>query len=235
MNVFEIPSNGGGFVFGSPWGVSDLVVRFNDTAQTLSFAPNNINDPNPFWYSPLGGPGAVGNKRMEANLYQEQTNTLGGQTVQFSGSITGYTLASSHTVTAFIKDFAPDFSTFTESAVPVSATGNFSISLATDPTPGRHVQWGFQMSGPCVWITDAAQFGSVTISTAPPAAGCDSIDFNGDGLFPDDNDLVEFLTVLAGGECSTATCNDIDFNNDGLFPDDNDLVAFLTVLAGGNC
>ncbi len=63
---------------------------------------------------------------------------------------------------------------------------------------------------------------------------CGSIDFNGDGLFPDDNDLVEFLTVLAGGECSPGnTCGSIDYNGDGLFPDDNDLVDFLTVLAGG--
>jgi hypothetical protein len=68
-----------------------------------------------------------------------------------------------------------------------------------------------------------------------PPAGCDSIDFNGDGLFPDDADLVNFLAVLAGGACSTGTCNDIDFNNDGLFPDDSDLIAFLRVLAGGNC
>jgi hypothetical protein len=64
---------------------------------------------------------------------------------------------------------------------------------------------------------------------------CDSIDFNGDSLFPDDADLVDFLAVLAGGTCSTGTCNSIDFNNDGLFPDDQDLIAFLRVLAGGNC
>jgi hypothetical protein len=64
---------------------------------------------------------------------------------------------------------------------------------------------------------------------------CDSIDFNADSLFPDDQDLIDFLSVLAGGACSTNTCSDIDFNNDGLFPDDNDLLAFLTVLAGGNC
>lgn len=66
-------------------------------------------------------------------------------------------------------------------------------------------------------------------------SNCDTIDFNGDGLFPDDNDLVEFLGVLAGRQCDTAACNDIDFNNDGLFPDDADLIAFLTVLAGGDC
>jgi hypothetical protein len=64
---------------------------------------------------------------------------------------------------------------------------------------------------------------------------CDNIDFNDDGLFPDDQDLIDFLSVLAGGPCSTNTCNDIDFNNDGLFPDDNDLIAFLSVLAGGSC
>jgi hypothetical protein len=64
---------------------------------------------------------------------------------------------------------------------------------------------------------------------------CDSIDFNGDGLFPDDQDLVDFLSVLAGGPCSTGTCTDIDFNNDCLFPDDSDLVSFLSVLAGGGC
>ena len=76
---------------------------------------------------------------------------------------------------------------------------------------------------------------ALTVTFTPPIA-CDSIDFNGDGLFPDDNDLVDFLSVLAGGACSNEpNCNDIDFNNDGLFPDDNDLVAFLTVLAGGDC
>jgi hypothetical protein len=80
--------------------------------------------------------------------------------------------------------------------------------------------------------TTAVGSGNLTISTV----GCDSIDFNGDGLFPDDNDLVAFLTVLSGGTCDAGqNCADIDFNNDGLFPDDNDLIIFLTVLAGGNC
>jgi hypothetical protein len=71
--------------------------------------------------------------------------------------------------------------------------------------------------------------------TVLPPAGCDSIDFNGDRLFPDDADLIEFLNVLAGQACSTGTCGDIDFNNDGLFPDDADLLDFLTVLAGQPC
>jgi hypothetical protein len=72
-----------------------------------------------------------------------------------------------------------------------------------------------------------------TLAVAPL---CDPIDFNADTLFPSDQDLLDFLSVLAGGPCSPDnTCNDIDFNNDGLFPDDNDLITFLRVLAGGDC
>ncbi len=72
-------------------------------------------------------------------------------------------------------------------------------------------------------------------NTLPIAPGCNDIDFNNDGLFPDDNDLIDFLVVLAGGTCSTGNCDSIDFNNDGLFPDDNDLIAFLNKLAGQDC
>ncbi len=71
--------------------------------------------------------------------------------------------------------------------------------------------------------------------TLESAAGCDSIDFNADGLFPSDQDLIDFLAVLAGGDCSTGTCNDIDFNNNGLFPEDGDLIDFLGALAGSGC
>ncbi len=65
------------------------------------------------------------------------------------------------------------------------------------------------------------------------AGCCDSIDFNGNGVFPEDQDVVDFLSVLAGETC--ASCNDIDFNNNGVFPEDQDVVDFLTVLAGGTC
>jgi formylglycine-generating enzyme required for sulfatase activity len=83
--------------------------------------------------------------------------------------------------------------------------------------------------------TEGVDVGIRFASPALPPA-CDVIDFNADGLFPDDTDLLDFLSVLAGGSCSPGNvCNDIDFNNDGLFPDDEDLIAFLRVLAGGNC
>jgi hypothetical protein len=62
---------------------------------------------------------------------------------------------------------------------------------------------------------------------------CASIDFNNDGVFPDDADAADFLAVLAGLGCPE--CNGIDFNNDGIFPDDRDIADFLNVLAGGEC
>jgi hypothetical protein len=87
-------------------------------------------------------------------------------------------------------------------------------------------------------IAFAVSYTSNSVRLTVTDTTCDPIDFNRDGLFPDDADLIDFLSVLAGGSCSTDPtpgCADIDFNNDGLFPDDTDLVSFLTVLAGGGC
>jgi len=68
---------------------------------------------------------------------------------------------------------------------------------------------------------------------------CDSLDFNQDGLFPDTQDIADFLSVFGGGDCDPPNppqCNtDIDFNNDGLFPDTQDITALLSVFAGGPC
>lgn len=69
----------------------------------------------------------------------------------------------------------------------------------------------------------------------PQVPACPSIDFNNDGLFPAEEDLVDLFSVFAGGSCSTPNCNSIDINGDGLFPSDDDLLAFLLVLAGGQC
>ena len=64
---------------------------------------------------------------------------------------------------------------------------------------------------------------------------CDDTDFNNDGLFPDTQDLDDYLGVFSGSPCPSAACNDIDFNNDGLFPDTADIDAFLLVFSGGAC
>jgi len=64
---------------------------------------------------------------------------------------------------------------------------------------------------------------------------CDIIDFNGNGVFPEDQDVIDFFNVLAGGVCSTGNCQDIDFNNNEVYPEDLDVIDFFTVLAGGPC
>ncbi|HEX2836810.1 MAG TPA: hypothetical protein VHN77_01650 [Phycisphaerales bacterium] len=61
------------------------------------------------------------------------------------------------------------------------------------------------------------------------------IDFNNDGVYPDTQDINDFLAVFSGGPCPTQSCNTIDFNGDGLFPDTSDIDAFLSVFSGGPC
>ncbi|HYF15189.1 MAG TPA: CHRD domain-containing protein, partial [Phycisphaerales bacterium] len=67
-----------------------------------------------------------------------------------------------------------------------------------------------------VVITNGCGKPTISAGATLDVTGCDSIDFNGDGLFPDNTDLEDFLSVFGGGPCSTGTCGDIDFNNDGL-------------------
>jgi len=169
MNVFNLPADGGAFQFGSPWGKPDLNTTFDDVAGTLTLSPNTIGDPNPYWYIGGGGPGAQGNKIMEANLYQEFNGSLAGQTVTFQGNVLSNSFTGAHSAIAFVKDYAPDFSSFTVSQVALTP-GAFSISLNTINDPARHVQFGFQVVGVDVWFTDTAPFGNAVISTPAPGS-----------------------------------------------------------------
>src|SRR4051794_662531 len=115
MNVSETPQHGGGYVFGSSWGVPDLTATFSGSVLTLG--PNSVNDTSSFWYTPSGGPGSVGNKIMDANMYIETTGVYTGQTLSFTGNVLANTLVGSvnqqgngWTSVAFIKDFASDYS-----------------------------------------------------------------------------------------------------------------------------
>jgi hypothetical protein len=174
MNVYDLAWN---WHFGQPWGFADLRAVWTDY-YTLTLGPNTIGDPNEYWYQCVdgytppdcGGPGAPGNKYMEANAYAEVTGPLAGQTVTFSGDVTEYTLTSAHNVVAFVKDYAPDYSSYVEQSVPLTGTGLFSVTLACINDPSRHVQWGFQMIGVNVWETDVYPFGKITIGRDPAIA-----------------------------------------------------------------
>ena len=172
MNVFALPSAGGGYQFGSSWGTADLTATFS--GPTLTLGPNCINDPNAYWYTPAGGPGATGNKIMDASMYVETpTNTYNGQTLTFTGDVLANTLVGSvdangngWTSVAFIKDFAPDYSSSVMVTAPL-VNGVFSISLATINDPTRHVQYGFETVGPDVWVTDIAPYGNIQVTAVP--------------------------------------------------------------------
>lgn len=105
---------------------------------------------------------------MEATYYVEKGSELSGQNVTFSGTVLNNTLVSPHHSVAFIKDFAPDYSSANTATVPL-VNGAFTVSLATLPGAGRHVQYGFKTYGPNVWPTDVGIKGAVRILNVPAA------------------------------------------------------------------
>ncbi|HWB52761.1 MAG TPA: PEP-CTERM sorting domain-containing protein [Tepidisphaeraceae bacterium] len=165
MNVSDLPSAGGAYEFGSAWGTADLTATFSGPVLTLG--PNSVNDPSSYWYTPSGGPGATGNKIMDANMYVEfDDGSLAGQNITFTGDVLSNTFISGYTTVAFIKDFAPDFSSSVSTTVALTP-GVFSISLNTINDPSRHVQYGFETIGPDVWITDRDPVGNAQITGVP--------------------------------------------------------------------
>jgi hypothetical protein len=171
MNVFQL--DGTTPVFQSGWGIGDLNSTFNSSS-SVTMSPNTIGDPNnPFWYIPAGAPGSLGQKVMEGNLYGQQTGTYAGQTVTFAGSVTSFSLSTNaagipYQLTAFIRDFAPDYSSFATSTQVITSTGDFAIALSAINDPARHVQWGLQIKGPNIWPTDSAQLGVAGSATVVP-------------------------------------------------------------------
>ena len=169
MNVYEIPANGGGYLWGSGWGFADLTAVYSGANLTLG--PNTIGDPDPYWYIGGGGPGQAGNKVMYADGYaQVDDGSLAGQTVTFTGTVLSNTLTSAHVAKAFLRDFAPDYSSFNFTMIDLPVSGDFSLSINTVNDPARHVQWGFEMQGVCVWVTDVAPFGTVVIGPMTPVS-----------------------------------------------------------------
>jgi hypothetical protein len=177
MNVSNTPQDPtapGAYQFGSTWGTADLTATFSGPVLTLG--PNSVNDPSNYWYLPSGGPGSVGNKIMDANMYVETTGVYTGQTVTFTGNVLSNTLVGNvnqqgngWTSVAFVKDFAPDYSSSVSTTVALTP-GVFSISLPTINNPARHIQYGFETIGPDVWSTDRGPYGNIQITGVPEPA-----------------------------------------------------------------
>lgn len=175
MSVYELPSNGSAFVSSSAWPVNDLNANYL-ASDTVVFSPNTITNTGSDWYDPgTGGVGSLGQKQMYAFLYAQQTGVLAGQTLQFEGIVSDFSLGTNaagipYSFYAYVSDFAPDFSSVVETIVPITSTGNFNVTQVLDPGAGRHVQWGLQMFGPNIWPGDTEQLevaGSVTVEAIP--------------------------------------------------------------------
>ena len=173
MNWFNLPSAGGAYAGGSSWGIPDLTASFTST--TLTLGPNHIGDMNSYWYTPMGQPGATGNKVMDANLYNETTGTYVGTTLTFTGNVLSDTLVGqtapngvTWSSVAFIKDFVANYSSSVSVTAPL-VNGVFNISLLTSSDPTHHIQYGFETIGSDVWVTDIGQYGTVVIQVPEPS------------------------------------------------------------------
>jgi hypothetical protein len=164
MNWTPAPGNAAGYggTGSSSWGVSDLQATFS--GGTLTLLPNvNVYAPgNNYWVNADGS----GANIMDANIYNETAGTYVNTTLMFSYDVLANTLVSPYTSIAFIKDFAPDYSSFTEQSAALTP-GVGTISLLTSANAGDHIQYGFETFGPDANPATAAALGSVIIAPTP--------------------------------------------------------------------
>jgi hypothetical protein len=161
MNVFELPSNGGGYDFGNSWGTSDLQAIFSGATLTLSPCTNIWETTDTYW---VQGDGVSPNKTMDANMYV-QNDALAGQTVTFEGDTLANTLVSPYTCVAFIKDYNASYSLIGESSTVLTPGQEFDISLATGA--GDNIQYGFEMIGPDANPSTDASLGFIQVAPVP--------------------------------------------------------------------
>ncbi len=107
---------------------------------------------------------------------------------------------------------------------PTAATSTLTLSNVTPSDQGLY---------DCLVTIACGTAPSASASLIVTTELCDSIDFNNNAVFPEDQDVIDFFNVLSGAICPT--CSDIDFNNNGVFPEDQDVIDFFNVLAGGSC
>ena len=154
-------ASGYGGTGGGSWGLADLQASFSGTTLTLSPNINTYVPGNPYWVNANGS----GANRMDANIYNEATGTYVGTTLTFNYNVVANTLASGYSAQAFIKDFAPDYSSVTQTTAALTP-GAGSVSLLTSANAGDHIQYGFEMFGPNANPATVAALGTVVIAPA---------------------------------------------------------------------
>ena len=150
VNVFDSATSAdcGGFCFGSGWAVGDLQASVNGASVTLQPNFNTYNAADAYWAN-----GAVGNKTVEANLFEEIGAVPAGTgSYSWGGFVDSNTLDAAYTATAFIKvlDSAAGYADVLGASQALPSSGEFSVSgdLTAYEGDARYIlQVGFQVVG----------------------------------------------------------------------------------------
>ncbi len=231
VNVFELSFDffdrnifGIGFQIGTSVDVYDTRITFGDHV----VPPNG--DHNVLMISPRPSPDDPPPEPpfTFAFLFSEPVNYFSVERPAISGDATSPFVHPAWTLEAFADDLSAPVATAGEGSTIATSFVNKATVAVSAPLirSVRIITQGGEASVPGVLVDGFA------MQTVP---ACDPIDFNRDGLFPDAQDVVDFLIVFSGGACPTPTCGDIDFNNDGLQPDSGDIDSLLEAFAGGPC
>ena len=214
MNVFELPENGGGYVFGQPWGVPELSAIFTPSVNNVKLLPNtNTYAENPtdgFWVNQTTG---AGNKNMEAITFIEPGAGANDNDLAFGGNVVGNTLDAAYTAKYFIKALDPNngyADIFNGSKTfDLPASGTFSVSATAAELPaGLIVQYGFVMVGPNADPATAGALGSVVIDGDFPVGEVQStpiyVRLNGSAI---NNNQTGVVTVSSESEAVAHVVN----------------------------
>ena len=171
MNVFSLPANGGGFLFGFVDGTSALQATFGTTNLTLSPCTNVWGQSGYVTGGTPPQPAVI----MDANCYV-QDDTLANTNVVFVGSCASNTLTANpepqtgvyYTSVAFIKAFDAGYAVISSVTSNLVAGQSFSINL--DTTGAAHVQYGFETMGPPADPATASALGNVVVNLSTPSA-----------------------------------------------------------------
>jgi len=170
MNVFDLPADGGGYQFGSAWGLDDMKSTFDLTANTVTLQPNfntyADNPTDPFWVNQTT---TEGNKNMEGSTFVEPAG-LNDADLTFKGHVISNTIDAGYETKFFIKALDPNagYSDALGGAkvFDLPASGYFEVSATAAELPaGLIIQYGFSITGPNANPANEATVGSVVIGS----------------------------------------------------------------------
>ena len=163
MEYYNTVADGGAYVEGKAWTVSDLKSTIGATNITLQPNYNAYVAGDPFWSN-----GEMGNKIMTASTYVESDVTYNSNDLTFSGTVVSNTINSGYTAKFFIKalDKTNNYADVLAGSkmFDLPASGNFTVSAtAAQLAPGLVVQYGFVITGLNANPVNEAVYGSVIV------------------------------------------------------------------------